>query len=395
MKRGLTKGPRIINYKQLNAGEYIRFFKSLLFSKSILVLLFFSFVHAIPRFAMENGSSCILCHVDPTGTGLRNDYGISIVSQNDLPARPEKGFPNYKGILLNHFQVGGDVRIQSVTISKEGIPRELTLFPMQATFQIASIGEFYTLMVSTEFHQLYPGSNRAKLSDVFAYQLQLKNLLPNIYIKMGKARPSYGLLLEDHTAFIRGGNLRLKKSNNLEGLPFTPFLKTTNIFEIGAYLGDIFMAVSGADGYISSSGTTFTGRIEYYGEIGKLQGLAGASYLQENSLILKGLFGGLNWGTLSWMGEVDLAYNLFLGTSLASYSELAWNGVQGWTLLCKIDFFDEDIEFTMDSIRRFTLGINYVPFPFVEIKIQARYSQVSSLLEQSGPEFLLQLHTWF
>ena len=60
---------------------------------------------ALPRFAAENGTSCNLCHVNPTGAGLRNDYGISLFSIEELPM--EKGMKftedDYTGMVLENL----------------------------------------------------------------------------------------------------------------------------------------------------------------------------------------------------------------------------------------------------------------------------------------------------
>ena len=91
------------------------------------LLLFFIFIStpllAIPRFALESGSSCILCHVDPSGGGLRNDYGISY-GLDDLSYRTPDRLSSYSGIIFSHFQFGGDIRIQSVSKQKDDIHLE-------------------------------------------------------------------------------------------------------------------------------------------------------------------------------------------------------------------------------------------------------------------------------
>jgi hypothetical protein len=51
-----------------------------------LTLIFFiNLSFSLPRFAVQNGTSCIACHVNPTGSGLRNDYGSNVVALEELP----------------------------------------------------------------------------------------------------------------------------------------------------------------------------------------------------------------------------------------------------------------------------------------------------------------------
>ncbi len=341
-------------------------------------------VSALPRYALENGSSCILCHVNPTGMGLRNEYGLTFFSQEDLPAKPGKLFKDYTGIIANHIRVGGDFRLQSVRIINEDLPNDLSIFPMQASIEAASIGKNCTLHFTTELIQ-----------KDFGFQFQIKNLWPNGYLKGGKARPAYGIQLDDHTSFIRGGNLRLQKGENPEGMPFSPFLKTTGLVETGYLFENGFAAISYGDGYLTGSGKTLSCRGEYYTSMGTYSLMFGGSLLTESDIILKGLFGGISRGKWSWMGEVDIAENLYSGTSIASYSEITWRVIRGWTLTGKVDFFDANMFYINDAIHRFTLGMNVVPFPFVDVKFQTRISRDKGFKTSFNPEILTQLHVWF
>ena len=98
-------------------------------------IFIFNFSFALPRFAVSNGSSCIACHVNPTGSGLRNSYGNDIVALDELPLERwlEKGNEVWVGYVGDHLQVGGDFRLQGIqyndTVTKT---RETAFFPMQA-----------------------------------------------------------------------------------------------------------------------------------------------------------------------------------------------------------------------------------------------------------------------
>ncbi|MEE8335382.1 MAG: hypothetical protein V3S48_02980 [Candidatus Neomarinimicrobiota bacterium] len=328
--------------------------------------------------------SCNLCHVNPTGTGLRNYYGISVVSQVELPARPAALFPDYSGIVQNIIRVGGDLRIMSVSLSDGKTSSDLAVFPMQAAVYASLAAGKTALLLSFE-----------ALRGDFGFQLHINNIIKDVYIKTGWAKPAYGLVLDDHTAFIRGGNIRLKKGEFLEGMPFTPFLNPTEHFEIGRQGKGLNFALSASRGFISAAGITYNGRLEIYPESGDIQGLAGLSILQENDLKMAGIFGGISLNEWSWMGEIDMAENWFMGTSLASYSELVWNYSQGWELFSRFEIFDADLEYKNDAIQRMTFGLNYVPLPLIEVKFHTRFSKISEEKIQLNPDYLAQLHIWF
>ena len=83
------------------------------------------------------------------------------------------------------------------------------------------------------------------------------------------------------------------------------------------------------------------------------------------------------------------------GTVLASYSELIYNFSSGLNLQIKYDFFDEDIDTSGSSINRITFGTEFFPIPFVEVRCQARFTDVTGNKTALKPEYLLLIHTWF
>ena len=57
-------------------------------SKYIFIFLC-SLIFALPRYSLEEATSCMACHVNPTGSGMRNDYGSNIYSLDNLPLKHE------------------------------------------------------------------------------------------------------------------------------------------------------------------------------------------------------------------------------------------------------------------------------------------------------------------
>lgn len=348
---------------------------------------------AIPRFAIKEGASCNTCHVNPAGGALRNDYGMLITSADELPM-PKTGSLitlDDVGQLTDHLRIGADLRMQAITDSEES-----TAFPMQTDlYAYFDLKGMIGLYVESEVLQ----ENTEYWTNAFFPFL-------NSYVRVGRMRPMYGLMLDDHTSFIRGGNLQRTHGLLKEGLPFSPLTPPVNTAELGMFRSDFLFTASLSNGFLAGEAAeaTFLGppsnrtaviRAEYSSSLGDYSGLAGASYLSEGDTEIKGFFGGISRDRLTWTGEVDFAGG-WTGdvNSVASYSEIAWMIKPGIHLLAKYDFFDEDIELLENALSRFSLGAELYPFSFLELKIQMRKTHVSGT-GMSPIEFLFQTHAWF
>src|SRR5687767_11794017 len=81
---------------------------------------------ALPRFAVQNGASCILCHVNPTGGGIRNDYGRDVFERRHLSLETAKKNPKdshggFLGRINDSLSVGGDLRFAYLSQSDSDI----------------------------------------------------------------------------------------------------------------------------------------------------------------------------------------------------------------------------------------------------------------------------------
>ena len=364
-----------------------------LFHRIAISILLIQSVSAIPRFAIKEGASCNTCHVNPAGGALRNDYGVLITSADELPMPKTSSLITLDdvGQLTDHLRIGADLRMQAITDSEGS-----TAFPMQTDlYAYFDLKGMIGLYVESEVLQ----ENTEYWTNAFFPFL-------NGYVRVGRMRPMYGLMLDDHTSFIRGGNLQRTHGLLKEGLPFSPLTPPVNTAELGMFRSDFLFSASLSNGFLAGEAAkaTFLGppsnrtaviRAEYSSSLGDYSGLAGVSYLSEGDTEIKGVFGGISRDRFTWTGEVDLASG-WAGdvNSVASYSEIAWMIKPGIHLLAKYDFFDEDIELLENALSRFSLGAELYPFSFLELKIQMRKTHVSGT-GMSPIEFLFQTHAWF
>ena len=361
----------------------------------ILSILLWTTVDAVPRYALKNGESCNLCHVNPSGSGLRTEYGNSLVSGEELPYYPEE--VSYTGMISEHLQLGGYVRLQRIVAQPDTTGIQTAGFPMQADIYGAvkptkKIDIIWKIDLLNSYHRVW--------SQV--------RILPNGgMIRFGKTMPSYGLRLADHTAFIRGGNMRLDHDLPKEGLPFRPTKTAPFMVESALYFGNIYLTAGISESFLATTnwGMTFVrnlrdhalfARMEYTGSIRSVNFMGGGSVIHEDDLNIRGVFGGLTFGSVQWLAELDWARN-WAGenVSLATYNDFNYELRQGLDIGFKFETFDVDIDSSGQSIQRMSFGVDFIPIPFVQIKAQMRMSETQNPDYKAKPEYLLQLHTWF
>ena len=407
----------------LNVINLFNFLKGIMHLKNQIIiifhcLIFFQILSALPRFAVQNGASCTLCHVNPTGGSLRNDHGTTIFSMDELPMEGLKDFTNedWTGFLGDFIEIGADFRMQGfsytdTTISGTDI-QEIAIFPMQA--------DIYTNVEINDKVSLYYelGLGPEPKHEYWA----IFPILPNDgWLRIGRTLPNYGLKLDDHTSFIRGGNLKRTHTNfSKEGMPFNPlFVDIPGIIELGLNLtNDIGLTVSIANSFASNSSDpsygreelkdkNFTAKLSYiHTFFDKINLHLSPSYMKESALEMMGVSGGISIGNLVWTYEIDQTKNWpDTEIAFAGYNEIAYQIKQGIHLIGKYDFFDPEIDWASGAITRYTIGMELYPFNILEIKLQTRFTRLTTDKwtkqfdfkdsNQPNPEYLIQFHTWF
>ena len=360
--------------------------------KQVFVILLLNLLFALPRYSIESASSCLSCHVNPSGGGMRNDYGSNVYSIDELPLkRLIKNADNmWDGYISDNLQIGGDFRIQ---LFDDGV--DSRIFPMQsdlyANLKVSKNTEMYLKIDTSPY----------KKNEFFVL---FKNVFDKTWIKIGQTLPIYGLKLDDHTSFIRGGNRTSLTDNSIdEGLFFDPLNITNPIsIETGVSINNnIRLNMSIANGFIKSSGEEMLNSsitLNYFKKFHKFSLMSGFSIMNEKDIKSNGVFGGFSFDKLTVSFEFDEVQNwLDFYTSRAGYTQFVYKVMQGFHLIAKYDYFDRHIEYSSGDISRYSVGFEVYPLNILEIKFQVRKNEIENYLTELdlNTEYLIQVHTWF
>lgn len=358
---------------------------------------------ALPRFSLLKGEGCALCHTNPSGAGQRNLYGSDVFGAKELPMKRSNAFEATFGEAI---RFGGDVRTQLYEVHTETADR-YGFFTMQAdlyaNWQVAE-----KLSVYVEQDAL---RGTAELFGMWAPKGH------EGYAKLGSFLPNYGLKMDDHTAFVRGGNPAAALK---DGLPWAPNYADAGV-EVGLELAEIEWTFGAYNGTgignsvdARDNDKAFLARGETFLKLGDSRVAVGANVYSNklpdatDRMNLFGAFVGFAAGSLSVTGEVDIAQNYLPAanadegaTSMAVFTEAVYTVTRGVYALGRFEQFDADMDAQTGNVVRASVGAEIFPVPYVEIKPLVRFNMDSRTAQGSQVEIgdtvegLTQIHWWF
>ncbi len=364
----------------------------------LFILFFVQDGFALPRFALRMGARCSDCHINPTGGGMRNKGGWHY-SYRVLPmvAAHEKTFPMSDYIAPN-IRVGLDYRTQYLYSQQFG----------KTTFQKME-GTFYTDVELTDKVNAYAQYDFVNaIWEGFA----IAHILPNNgYIKAGSFLPNYGLMLDDHTAYTRGGDMGyLFTTNKRQGLIFDPRYDITGV-ELGYNIDDIGLITVSAGNPVPlnfNTDPTYTVSAQFSPVIANTVAvLAGASYMNfrgpliytqlptEHKINMYGGYLGFGFGDFTCKGEYDIAtdFETVGSNSSATMLEADYRIVKGLEAVLRYDRFDPNVKVSNDEVSRLVAGFEFFPYSFVELRPQYRFQWETPSVKNDS--FVLQFHFFY
>lgn len=173
-----------------------------------LILLFISLVNisSYPKFAAYTGEKCQSCHVNPTGGGMRNLYGVKYGKDNLYFKFFEKAnkTTEINPQITKGLSMGADMRMVFIdNETGEGNPNFNTFFQMQGDLYVnAQVNKYINLVIAPGLYipNTY-GSN--PIPAKYEIYGMVSNLPADLYFKVGRFIPNFGIKIPEHRAYNR------------------------------------------------------------------------------------------------------------------------------------------------------------------------------------------------
>ncbi|MDQ7817833.1 MAG: hypothetical protein RDU14_12480 [Melioribacteraceae bacterium] len=365
---------------------------------SFVTLLFFIFIFSnisgLPRFALQQKDKCISCHINPTGGVMRNEngfyFGKNVVSMSS---------PRDKDLILSpklteNISLGFDYRSQFIYSQEKD----------RADFQDMTGSIYLNASISRSIDVLARYDFINSIWEAYG----VARILPNdSYIKVGSFVPYFGIRIDDHTSYTKGGDFGLLFSiGTLQGLIYNPLYTEAGI-ELGANISDwgLITASVGKSKFNASLTTdpTFTSRLEVNSSIDKMNYFLGGSFASTKvraagkrlNTILYGGFVGFGTQDFSLMGEYDVANDLLAQDikSNAMMIEASYLLTVGLEAILRYDKFDPNKDIENDELAHLVFGFEFFPYTFIELRPQYRINLEEP--SRNNNAFVLQFHFWY
>ncbi len=311
--------------------------------------------HALPRYTAQYGQSCILCHSNPTGGGMRSLYASQYIVPEEIAARgwTEEESEIQSPQISPNLTVGADLR--TLAYQTEGGNGST----------IAMQGDVYLEAALGTASMIYVEQGINGTGEVFG--LTRFSLLDG-YAKAGRFLPDHGWRFADHQMFNRRYLLSAEGSDSPRSL-IQPG------FEVGISPGPILVTAS-LQGNSRQHGDNYAGRVLLRKSLGALNLGAGTSMVRRQLLDgharNSGLFGYLAWGPATWLGQVDET-NLLGRTGRLVAHELTFAVRPGQDLRLTYNYQDPDIDLITGARRRYGVGVAHMPTPYWSLLLMGNY----------------------
>jgi hypothetical protein len=326
--------------------------------------------HALPLYASREGKTCISCHYDPNGGGMRNDFGfLYCKNRHGLDAEPKWASVTVDPRLNEWIAIGMDTRLLYIASHSSGGPTlgASTFFPMQGQLNVAITPHDYLSIVMS----------RGITTDTNAFQARelyglIHGLPHELYAKIGRFRLPFGLRQDDHTSYVRTPQF----------LSYDSQADDAGI-EVGRAGSRYFTQLSFTNGSGTISGEraqTFAGKAGMGGQRIAV-GVSGFHQFQEllgTTQDRWGIYGMSTWQKLTLIGEygggTQEAPVSFGGTRnlWAAFAELDCRMARGINVRGKVDYLEPDRDVSGDLYRRWLVEMDVTPVPFTEMKLSFR-----------------------
>ena len=338
---------------------------------------------AEPYLAVQEGYKCNVCHVNPTGGGLRNNFGI-VYAKSLLPAEPASGVMDvWNGRLIDAVRIGGDLRAAWTNSSVPNTPsqQQFSLEQFRVYGDVAVIPDRLGLYVD---EQVAPNASQ----NMEAY-VRYGNSNNGLYFKGGQFYLPFGWRLQDQTAFVR----------EVSGISMTtPEQGVEMGYEHAAWSAQLDLTNVPGSGTVKAGHQT-TGQLVYVQPMWRLGAATSLTQSDAGNRRAGGLFAGLRTGPIGWLGEIDVVRDeSFPGgrTLAAGLAEADWRIRKGHNLKLTAESFDPDRRVRENEQARYSIVYEYTPVAFLQLRAgYRRYRGIPQSDVENQRASFVELHGYF
>lgn len=177
----------------------------------VFLTLFFTAnnLYAYPKYAAYTGEKCQSCHVNPTGGGMRNGFGVKYSKDKLFFKFLEKQnkTTDINTQITKGISMGADMRMIFIDDETgDGSPNFNTFFQMQGDLYVnAEVNDYISLMIAPGLYMPNTyGPN--PLPTKYEIYGMVSNLPAGLYFKAGRFIPNFGIKIPEHRAYNRQFN---------------------------------------------------------------------------------------------------------------------------------------------------------------------------------------------
>lgn len=342
---------------------------------------------ALPRYTARYEQKCGLCHVNPSGGGLRTSYA----TQNLIPQEiawlrsKSEALSEIESKISKQILIGADFRTFYVGGNTE--ETHLNFFQMQSDLYLG----FQPDPRVTLLYDRAPSGSY----ETFA----MAYLRPSLYLKAGRFVPSYGWKFDDHTMFVRSELGFMPPSNSDVGLEagFSHGSLDAQAAVVNGNPGGTFDTDTKAAGVINA---VVRRRV---GPVGAAIGWSGYHRPTPTRKTNRhGFYGYLTWRGFTWLGEADMERVKDAGAPavnrVVTSQELSYLLRRGLELKATYDFYDPDREHEFGAKVRWGGGVFTMPYTYLALEGLVRKVDYDSGVAYGGVDFtetVVQLHVLY
>lgn len=318
---------------------------------------------AEPYLAVQQGYKCVACHVNPTGGGLRNTFGL-VFAENVMPATTlPANAPVWLGqVLQDIVRVGGDLRTDwsRTTVPQSPSQQQFALEQFRMYADVTLIPSRLGLYVD---EQVAPGA--AQTMEAYARYGDTSDW----YLKAGRFYLPFGWRLQDQTALVRtatGINMTTPDNGIEFGLERANWSGQLDLTNGSANAGGGF-------------GYQVTGQLVRVQSIWRVGVASAFTKANAGNRQMYGVFAGVKTGPIAWLGEADLVRQAGFpnGTRsmIPALAEADWAICRGNNLKLTYEFYDPERTVANNGQTRWSAVYELTPIPFLQARVGFRRYQ--------------------